>query len=128
MPVLYPGSKILDSTAGSTAATGDWYTVPAEYGDLTWQAVLVASSVGATAGSTITIQLSNSTAAAAVTAQTIGLTCTTDTVSNGGGLAGSTFQGAWKYVRAVLTSLTTSTAGSAGSPSVDVYAYAGKRN
>ena len=128
MPVLYPGSKIFDSTAGATAATGDWYTIPAEYGDLTWQAVLYASSVGATAGSTVTIQLANTTAVAAVTGQTIALTCTTDTVSNGGGLAGSTLQGAWKYVRVVLTSLTSSTAGSAGSPNVEVYAYAGRRN
>lgn len=128
MALLYPGAQIFASTAGSTAATGSWYTIPTEYGDLTWQAVLTASTVGATAGSTVTIQLSNTTAIAAVTGQTIALTCTTDTVSNGGGLAGTTMQGAWKYVRAVLTSLTTSTAGSAGSPAVTVYAYAGKRN
>jgi hypothetical protein len=128
MPVLFPGSKIFDSVAGATVATGDWYSIPAEYGDLTWQAVLYASSVGATAGSTVTMQLSNTTAVAAVTAQTIALTCTTDTVSNGGGLAGTTMQGAWKYARAVLTSLTTSTAGSAGSPNVEVFAYAGKRS
>ena len=126
MPILSPGTAILTSTAGSTAATGSWYTIPPGYGNLTWQAVLTASSVGATAGSTVTIQVSNSTAAPASTSvQTIALTCTTDTVSGGGVLAGSTMQGQWRLVRALLTSLTTSTAGSAGSPSVVVYANVG---
>lgn len=125
MPVLYPGSKIIDS--GTTALTGDWYQIPSEYGNITWQAVLAASSVGATAGSTVTIQLSNTTAVALSTAgQTIALTCTTDTVSQGGTPYGTTMAGAWKYIRAVITSLTTSTAGSAGTPNVKVYVYAGK--
>lgn len=126
MPVLYPGSKILDTS--STAATGDWYAIDSRYSELTWHAVLFASSVGATAASTVTIQLANTTAAPASTAaQVIALTCTTDTVGGGGTLAGSTLQGAWKYIRA-LSSLTTSTAGSAGTPNVEVYANVAKQS
>lgn len=129
MPVMYPGGTILATTAGTTAATGDWHTIDARYGDLSWQAILTASSAGATAGSTVTIQVSNSTAVPATTSvHTIALTCTTNTVSNGGVLAQTTMQGAWKYVRAVLGSLTTSTAGATGSPAVTVYAYATKQS
>jgi hypothetical protein len=128
MPVINLGASIYTNTAGTTVGTGDWYTIPVNHGDLSWQAVLTASSVGATAGSTVTVQVSNTTSVAVTTSvQTIALTCTTDVVTNGGTLFGSTLQGNWKYIRAVLGSLTTSTAGSAGSPSVSVYVYAGKR-
>lgn len=128
MPLLTPGTAILASTAGSTAATGSWYTIPPHHRDLSWQAVLTASSVGATAASTVTIQVSNTTSVAVTTSvQTMALTCTTDTVTNGGTLFGSTLQGQWKYIRALLGSLTTSTAGSAGSPAVTVYVNVGAR-
>ena len=120
MPVLFNGSNtILTSSAGSTAAVGDWYSVDG-LTELSFQAILTASSVGATAGTTVHIEVSNTTAIALATkGRTIGLTCTTDTVSDGGSLV-SSMVGTWRYIRANLASLTTSTAGSAGSPSVTV--------
>ena len=127
MPLLSIGSNlILTTTAGSTVSTGSWYTVPAEIGHITCQAILTASSVGATAGSTVYIEVANTTAIAAATrATTFALSCTTDVVSDGANFATS-MQGAWKLVRARVASLTTSTAGSAGSPVVTVYLGAGK--
>jgi len=128
MPVLNGSGIIFTSTAGSTAATGTWYSIPQGWGRPAVQAVLVASSVGATAGTTVTIEVSNTTAAAVATKlATIGLTCTTDTVSDGAGLS-SSMVGGWRFIRAVLTSLTTSTAGSAGSPSVNVYVGLSKQD
>ena len=121
MPMLNGAAVITQSTAGTTIASGTWYQIPTNYGNPAWQAILAASSVGATAGSTVTIEVSNTTAIAISTiAQTIALTCTTDTVSAGGTLYGTTMLAAWKFIRANIASLTTSTAGSAGSPSVRV--------
>ena len=118
MPVIHGGARILNS--GSTAVTGDWYDIPHDYGNPAWQAVLTNSSVGATAATSVYIEVANSTAAYAVRVHSIALTCTTDTVSTGGTLAGSTYDGAWRKIRAV-SSLTTSTAGSSGTPNVAVY-------
>jgi hypothetical protein len=119
-------TQIFSVTAGSTTETGDWFQVDQRFGNLVYQVILSASSAGATAGTTVTIEVSNSTAVAVATAaQTFGLTCTTDTVSDGGTFATS-MDGAWKLIRANMTSLTTSTAGSAGSPSVTVSVGAGR--
>ena len=121
MPSVNASGIIFTSTAGSTAATGTWYSIPHDFGRPAIQVVLAASSAGATAGTTVTIEVSNTTAVAVATkAATISLTCTTNTVSDGAGLP-SSMVGGWRFIRAVLTSLTTSTAGSAGSPSVNVY-------
>ena len=118
-------TNIYTSTAGSTTETGDWFFIDQGFGRLTFQAILTASSVGATAASSIAIEVSNTTAIAVATvAQTFDLSCTTDTVSDGGVFA-SSMDGAWKLIRARLASLTTSTAGSAGSPSVSVTVGAG---
>ena len=125
MPILGLGSNLI-LTAGTTVATGDWYTIPADMGRITCQAVLTASSVGATAASTVYIEVSNTTLIAAATrATTFALSCTTDTVSDGANFATS-MEGAWKLIRARVASLTTSTAGSAGTPSVKVYVAAGR--
>jgi hypothetical protein len=121
MPVINGSEVITQSTAGTTLRAGTWYSIPSNFGNPAWQAILTASSVGATAGSTITIEVSNSTQVAISTiAQTIALTCTTDTVSAGGTLYGTTMLAAWRFIRANIASLTTSTAGSAGSPAVRV--------
>jgi hypothetical protein len=48
-------------------------------------------------------------------------------VSDGAGIS-SSMVGGWRFIRAVLTSLTTSTAGSAGSPSVNVYVGLSKQD
>ena len=115
------GSGTILSQSGTTNATGDWYHIPQNFGNPAWQAVLTASSVGATAGTTIYIEVANSTAEYAVRVHTMALTCTTDTVSTGGSLAGSTYEGAWRLIRAVMNSMSSSTAGSAGSPSAVVH-------
>lgn len=125
MALINLGSNLI-LTAGTTVATGDWYTIPGNLGNFTCQAVLTASSVGATAASTVYIEVSNTTAIAAATrATTFALSCTTDVVSDGA-VFSTSMQGAWKLVRARVASLTTSTAGSAGTPSVAVYVSAGR--
>jgi len=120
MPVINGSGTIL-SQSGTTAATGDWHHIPGNFGNPSWQLVLEASSAGATAGTTVYIEVANSTAEYAVRVHTMSLTCTTDTVSTGGSLAGSTYQGAWRLIRAVMNSMSSSTAGSAGSPSAVVH-------
>lgn len=126
MPSLQPGANLIfTSTAGSTAKFGEWYAV-GNLTELTVHAVLAASTVGATAGSTVSLEVSNTGSTAyplATKGRTIALTCTTDVVADGGSLQ-SSMVGAWKFVRVAMTSLTTSTAGSAGSPSVNVYVNA----
>ena len=122
---------IFTSTAGSTSKAGDWYRVHPSIGRLTWQATLNTSSAGATAGSTVYIEVSNTPTSEttgpvplATKGQTIALAGTTDAVSDGAVLA-SSMSGAWAWVRANMNSLTTSTAGTAGSPSVSVVMNAG---
>lgn len=122
---IIPGVvTLLASTAGSTLKVGNWFKVDPSvlHRDLAFQAVMTASSVGATASSTVNIEVSNdgvyplSTAAALI----IALTNTSTTYISGGGCLPSSFAGSWGYIRANLSSLTTSTAGSAGSPAVTV--------
>ena len=114
------------SSAGSTSATGSWYQVHPTLGRLGIQVIGVASSAGATMGTTVFIDVTNSTAYASTAhALTFALTnSTTDFVSDFSGLP-TTFERAWNFIRANMNSLTTSTAGSAGSPAVSVILNAG---
>lgn len=128
MALLQTGpTTILSATAGTTQVTGSWFQIHPGHTELTFQVRMDTSSVGATAASTVIIQVANSTAiAVAEPGQTFALTATTDIVSAGSALL-STMRGNWQYVRAFLQSLTTSTAGSAGVPTVSVIANAGLR-
>lgn len=127
MPMIHPGSvtTILQSTAESTTKTGDWYQIHPNASRIAWQAVLTVSSAGATAGSTVYVEVANTTAVAVATkASSFVITATTDTVSDGGVFA-TTMLGAWKFMRVNMQSLSSSTAGSAGSPQLTVYVSAG---
>jgi hypothetical protein len=115
-----PGGTIYESSENSTTATGNWCQLANIDPHISIQAVLEASSAGATAGSTITVQVSNSPLVSAATVKTFNLTCTTDTVTDSTVLT-SGLLGSWNYIRAVMTSLTTSTAGSAGFPKVSIH-------
>ena len=122
MPTLYAGGNVILGPTGSTVATGEWYSIPANVNGsaMSFEAILQASSVGATAASTVIFQVSNTTIATSNGAQvgrTIALTCTTDLIAGGGSLV-SSMAAQWKFVRALVNSLTTSTAGSAGTPAV----------
>jgi hypothetical protein len=122
---IVPGvTNILATTAGSTISVGQWYKVDPNVvrNGLAFQAILQASSVGATASSTVYIEVSNDGATPLSTTPclNLGLTNTSTTFISAGGCLASSFAGAFAYVRANMTSLTTSTAGSAGSPSVNV--------
>ena len=120
-----PGATaILSNTDGTTAVEGSWYEVNPRLRDLSFQAVLQASSAGATCGSTVVIEVSNDGTYPLATKLTIALTNTTTTYVSDGGTFPSSMQCAWRYVRANVSSLTTSTAGSAGTPQVNVYASA----
>lgn len=123
-----PGlTNLLSSTLGSTAGTGGWFRLHPTLGNPTFQVVQTGSSVGATAASTTIIEVSNvpDTGQVPIAARlTIALSGTTDVVSDGGALP-SSINGDWGFVRARLLSLTTSTAGSTGSPSVAVWMNCG---
>ena len=129
MPYLQTGGPtvIFTSTAGTTSSAGSWYQVHPSINRLAFHVKQTTSSVGATAGSTTYIEVSNDGVTALATkGLTIGITATTDTVSDGGTFA-SSMQAQWAYIRANLNSLTTSTAGSAGSPAVVVTVGAWRR-
>lgn len=117
---------LLQSTAGSTQTVGAWFALSPHAARMGFQAVLQTASAGATAGTTVFIEVANSTAygALATKGQTIAIAATTDLVTEGAGFS-STMDRQWGYVRANMNSLTSSTAGSAGSPSVIVIANAG---
>lgn len=120
------GQVIFQSTAGSTAKAGDWIRVHPGLHRLAFQVVLQTASAGATAGTTVSIEGTNSTSypALATKLQQFVPIATTDLVSDGGGLA-SSMDRQWAWIRANMISLTSSTAGSAGSPSVTVLASGG---
>ena len=128
MPFLQTAGPvtILASSAGSTSSVGSWYQIHPAMGRIGVQVIGVASSAGATMGTTVYIEVSNSTAyASSAKALTFNLTnSTTDYVSDFSGLP-TTHERAWQFIRANMNSLTTSTAGSAGSPSVTVILNAG---
>src|SRR3972149_2148226 len=117
-------TTLLESTAGTTATTGNWYRVDENVvrAGLAFQAVLTASSVGATATSSVGIEVSNDGVYPLSTAPALSISLTntsTTYISNGGCLATS-LAGAFYYVRANLVSLTSSTAGATGGPAVTV--------
>lgn len=116
-----PGPTTIYATSvGSTAGVGDWYRVPPRIGKLSFQAILSASSVGATAASSASIEVTNSTAIGLATkGRVFDLTATTDVVSDGGAFQ-SSMDAAWAWVRGKVTSLSSATAGSTGSPSVQI--------
>ena len=117
-----PGpTTLLASTAGSTQTVGSWFEVHPSITRLGFQVILQTASAGATAGTTVFIEATNSTSypAMATKGQTFAPIATTDLVSDGGMMV-SSMQGQWRFLRANMNSLTTSTAGSAGSPSVTV--------
>lgn len=103
----------LEGGTGTTALEGAWFRLNPEYGRLWFTSKLTGTSVGSTATATISIQGSNDGTNAASTdlitfsAQSL----TTDTVVLSGPVP-SSLNGAYAYVRANLTSLTTATAGS----------------
>lgn len=114
---------IYQNTAATTSQVGSWFSVASRLrASLSFQAVMTNSSAGATCSSTTWIEVSNDGIHPCATkALTLALTnTTTDYVSDGGAFS-SSMNVAWSYVRANISSLTTSTAGSAGFPSVAVY-------
>lgn len=118
---------LLQSSAGTTQTVGGWFRFAPHIANPTFQVKQTSSSVGATAGSTTYIELSNDGVTPIATkGVTVSLTGTTDVVSDGAALP-SSLNGSWLYLRANLQSLTTSTAGSAGAPSVTVTMNAGLR-
>ena len=115
-------TTIFENAAATTKSAGSWYQVHPSLRNLTFQVVQTASSVGATASSTVYIEVTNSTAAGRVATKwlTVALTGTTDTVTDGGSCTGTSMAGPWNYYRANLNSLSSSTVGSAGFPVVTV--------
>lgn len=109
------------AAAGSTSSVGSWYQIHPSLKTLAIQSVLAVSSAGATAASTVFIEVTNSTAIGALATKmlTVALTATTDLVSDGG-CASSSMAGPWNFIRANLNGLTTSTAGSSLAPTVTV--------
>jgi hypothetical protein len=121
------GPKVLlQSTAGTTLTVGSWFTVNPNVSNYSFQVVLTGSSDVSTATASVSIQASNDGVnPLPETIRTFAtLSLTTNTVTTGGSCTGSSMAGPWGYIRANLTSLTTSTAGSAGSPRVVVYCNA----
>lgn len=125
--IIGPGATtIFSNTIATTSLAGSWYQINSNLARFAWQATLTASSAGATCGSTVVIEVSNDGVNPLATkAQTLALTNDTTDFKSDGAVLSSSMQGAWLYVRANVTSLTTSTAGSAGFPVVTVTAAAG---
>lgn len=112
--------------SGTTAYTGDWYHVPTnvDISRIGFTCKLTNSSAGSTATATVTIEGSNDGTNAASTALITwsGITSTTDTVVLGGPIP-SSLAGHFHYIRANVTAMTTTTAGSSEtSPKVVVQA------
>ena len=123
MPFAHsPGATtLLSNTAGTTTVVGDWFRIHPKLGRLSFHATLLASSIGATASSSVNIEVSNDGVYPLATkALTLSLTNTSTTYASDGGVLASTMDGTWQYVRANCASLTTSTAGSTGNPQVSV--------
>ena len=100
---------------GSTATAGDWFQVHPKINvkDIGFTCKLTGSSAVSTATATVSIEASNDgTNAASTDLLTFsGITLTTNTVVLSGTIM-SSFAGHYGYIRANVTSLTTSTAGS----------------
>lgn len=101
------GQSILTS---SSTATGDWYRVNPKLGKLTFQVVHTGTSVGATVGSTVVIEVSNDGVNALGTeAGTVALSGDSPKSD------GFALDAHWEYVRAKIQSVAATSAGSAGS-------------
>jgi hypothetical protein len=109
------------SPSGSTSLEGDWFRIHPQMGRFYFTCKLTGTSVGSTATATVQIEGSNDGVTAASTALLTwsGITLTTDTVVLGSPVP-SSLQAQWGYVRANMTSLTTSTAGSTASAAANV--------
>ena len=122
----YGPTTILTNTAATTLQVGDWHQVNPRVGRYSFQVVLVGSSNVSTATATVSIEVSNdgSNALTEKLRTFSAVSLTTNTVTTGGCCTGTSMAGPWGYIRANLSSLTTSTAGSAGFPVVTVTACA----
>tara|TARA_R110000868_G_scaffold27637_2_gene104554 strand:+ start:311 stop:745 length:435 start_codon:yes stop_codon:yes gene_type:complete len=115
------GKSSAYSTAGTTVLVGDWYRIHPKLGRPYITCRLSGSSAVSTATATVNIEGSNDgiTAASTPLYTFSGITLTTDIVVLGGSLP-TTLGGTPGYVRANLTSLTTTTAGSTANLSNNV--------
>ena len=128
------GKSSAYATGGSTVLVGDWYKVHPSLGRPYFTCKLTGTSAGSTATATVSIQGSNDgTNAPSTDIYTFsGITLTTNTVVLGGTPASTAGGGGHPaYIRANLTSLTTSTAGSTAAQSANVvviasYGYTGQ--
>ena len=118
------GKSSVYATGGSTVLVGDWYRIHPKLGRPYITCRLTGSSVGSTATATVNIEGSNDgvTAASTPLLAFTGITLTTDTVVLGGSLT-TTLGGTPGYVRANLTSLTTTTLGSTTAASGNVVVH-----
>lgn len=123
-----PGKfTIFASTAGSTTTVGAWKQVHHDITRLTFAITLATASAGATAGTSGVIEVSHDGVTPLNTkGQAFQLSATTDLVADGA-VYTSSMNGAWPYLRYNMQSLSSSTAGSAGSPAVTVTASPGWR-
>ncbi len=123
-----PGTyNIFSSTAGSTASVGAWKRVHHDVTRVGITISLQTASAGATAGTSGVIEFSHDGVTPLNTkGQSFTLTGTTDLVADGGALV-SSMNGAWPYIRFNMQSLSSSTAGSAGFPAVNVNVTPGFR-
>ena len=124
--LAYGPTIILSNTAATTLQVGDWHQVNPRVGRYSFQVVLVGSSNVSTATATVSIEVSNNGVTPLPDAYRTfsAVSLTTNTVTTGGCCTGTSMAGPWGYIRANLSSLTTSTAGSAGFPVVTVTACA----
>ena len=115
------GKSSAYATDGSTLIAGDWWRIHPSLGRFYFTCKLTGTSVGSTATATVLVEGSNDGVNAASTALLTwsGITLTTDTVVLGSPVP-SSLAGQWGYVRANVTSLTTSTAGSTTAASANV--------
>ena len=122
------GKSSVYATAGSTVLAGDWYRIHPKLNRFYITCKLTGTSAVSTATATVNIEGSNDgvTAASTPLYSFSGITLTTDIVVLGGSLP-TTLGGTPGYIRANMTALTTSTAGSttAASANVTVHINAG---
>jgi hypothetical protein len=117
--LLQASGQTSGSTAGTTAQAGSWHRWPPNIHSIGFCCNIVGTSAVSTATATVNIEVCNDglTAASTPILSFSGITLTTDSVTLAG-VAASSMPGPWAYVRANLTSLTTATAASTGSPAV----------
>lgn len=128
------GKSSAYAISGSTVSVGEWFKVHPSLGRPYFTCKLTGTSAVSTATASVSIQGSNDgTNAATTDIYTFsGITLTTDTVVLGGTPASTAGGGGHPaYIRANLTSLTTSTAASTANQSANVvvtasYGYTGQ--